>query len=109
MREHRSASQILFGFLPDQTVDIGGGVWKVMNWTEPNLERSVDTESLRDELIKLTWRWFDARKDGGFVEDLRRGERINVKSLNRERGVWCETFPNKWVCRQCSRVHRDAK
>ena len=32
MREQRSASQVLFGALPDQTVDIRSGVWRVGRW-----------------------------------------------------------------------------
>ncbi len=29
MKEVGSGSQILFGHLPEQTVDAGGGIWKV--------------------------------------------------------------------------------
>lgn len=108
MKEQRSSSQILFGFLPDQTVDIGGGVWKVKHWTDPKIERNVDSEALRDELIRLSWKWSEERKDGGFVDDLRSGRSITVKSLNRDRGVWCESFPRNWVCKKCSRVFDSA-
>src|SRR4051812_39030535 len=44
MREHRSGSQILFGFLPEQTVDLSGRVWRVVQWKNPELV-GVDPDS----------------------------------------------------------------
>ena len=52
MREHRSGSQILFGYLPDQTVDLSGGVWRVKKWNQP-VALQVDDALLRDELERL--------------------------------------------------------
>ena len=52
MKESRSASQILFGFLPEQTVDLRGGVWKVKDWRHPKVRSEIDSASLRREIIR---------------------------------------------------------
>lgn len=105
MRETRSASQILFGHLPEQTVDVGGGIWRVRRWNDPKLETAVDADSLRQELIRAAWSWANSGNDGGFSDDLHRRRPVVVKSLNRERGVWCEPFPRLYLCRRCNRIH----
>ena len=46
-RAHRSATQILFGHLPGQTIDMHGGVWKVDSWRNPRFIR-VDSTALRE-------------------------------------------------------------
>lgn len=56
MREQRSGSQILFGYIPEQTVDLGGRVWKVRKWSQP-LPVAVDDESIREELIRQATAW----------------------------------------------------
>jgi len=83
--------------LPEQTVDVGGGIWKVRRWTEPKTESAIDPQALREELIRAAFAWSEANQDGGFVADLHRNRPVRVKSLNRERGIWCEHFPGS-IC-----------
>ena len=47
----RSATQILFNHLPEQTVDINRGVWKVSRWRDPARERGVDIAALTAEVL----------------------------------------------------------
>jgi len=105
MRVPRSASQVLFHYLPEQTVDADFSVWKVRRWNSPIIESGVDVTALRDELIRSASPWSESGKDGGFVLDLRRQRPIIVKKLNRDDGVWCEPFPRLYLCRHCSRLH----
>jgi hypothetical protein len=100
MIEYRSASQILFGYLPDQTVDARGGVWKVTSWRRPIEGSSIDGDALRRELCRLALPWQSENADGGFVHDLLSGRsRVRVKSLDRKLGVELEPFPRIWICR----------
>jgi hypothetical protein len=103
MKEYRSGSQILFGFLPEQTVDLQGRIWKVDEWRHP---RSVglDDTVLRQELVKHAGAWGAAKLDGGYVQDLIRGRPLRVVSLDKENGVRVEPFPNVFMCRSCKRV-----
>src|SRR5688572_15525376 len=103
MKEYRSASQILFGVLPHQTVDLKGGVWKVKEWVEPT-PRAVDQTSLRRELIRMASPWDISKQDGGFVDDLRRGMDVSVYTLNMQTGVKVEPFPEVWMCKACYRI-----
>jgi voltage-gated potassium channel Kch len=103
MREFRSGSQILFGYLPDQTVDLSGRVWKVSHWNRP-IPQAVDDTSLREELIRQASAWERTARDGGFVQDLRRGMTLTVYALNYDAGVKVEPFPQVWICRRCSRI-----
>ncbi len=103
MREERSGSQILFGYLPDQTVDLAGRVWKVRNWVQP-VPVAVDDTSLRDELIRQASAWERTGNDGGFVRDLRSGATVKVVTLNFATGVHVSSYPNVWICKTCSRV-----
>jgi hypothetical protein len=105
MREPRSASQILFNHLPEQTVDAAGGIWKVKRWNDPGLETGIDLGALREELIRAASAWAESGEDGDFVADLRRQRTLKVKKLNREEGVWCEPFPRLYLCQACSRLH----
>ncbi len=105
MRDQRSPSQILFGFLPEQTVDVKGGVWKVKNWREPFVERGVYAPALREELMRMASPWAAERKDDGFVADMQRGAEIEVVSVSRDNGVQLEPYPRQWVCKGCKRVH----
>lgn len=105
MREFRSGSQILFGHLPEQTVDADGGIWKVKRWNDPKVESAIDVGALRDELIRAAYAWKDENQDGGFVDDLYAQRAVRVKSLNREEGVWCEPFPRLYLCQTCKRLH----
>lgn len=105
MREMRSNSQILFGHLPEQTVDAAGGIWKVRRWTDARVENAIDPQALREELIRVAFPWSAEGEDGGFVADLLRTRTVRVKSVNKERGIWCEPFPRLYLCRRCMRLH----
>jgi hypothetical protein len=103
MREYRSVSQILFGYLPEQTVDLAGRVWKVRNWVQP-IPKSVDDTALRDELLRQASAWERTGNDGDFARDLRRNVPVQIQTLNFEAGVHVESYPNVWICKSCSRV-----
>lgn len=103
LREQRSASQILFGFLPEQTVDLQGRVWKVEKWIEPR-RLQVDASTLRRELARQAAPWAAHDNDNRFVQRLMRGDEIEVLSLNMDLGVKVESFPNVWSCRACGRI-----
>ena len=64
MRVERGASQILFGLLPEQTVDLEGGVWRVSSWVEP-VPIPIDQATLRDALAQAVKPWADRGNDGG--------------------------------------------
>lgn len=110
MREYRSGSQILFGHLPEQTVDAGGGVWKVKKWIDPSSVSAIDIGALRDELVRAAYPWRNANppQDGGFVDDLLAQRPVRVCALNREEGVFCEPFPRLYMCQRCKRLHDEA-
>lgn len=110
MKEFRSASQILFGHLPEQTVDAGGGIWKVKRWNDPKTINAIDISALREELIRAAYPWKEATpsQDGGFVDDLQAQRPIRVHALNREEGLYCEPFPRLFMCQRCKRLHDDA-
>jgi len=103
MKDYRSTSQILFGFLPEQTVDLQGRVWKVREWRNP-LRRNIDSNRLRRELARLAAPWAATRTDGNYVLDLKKGHELRVLSLNREDGVSVDSFPSIWMCKTCHRV-----
>jgi hypothetical protein len=106
MPETRSASQILFGYLPEQTVDVRGGVWKVRRWREPVEQHNVNSEALAREVCRIAAPWQQANLDGGLVDDLSRGRsRIKVFSLDRERGIELDPFPKSWICKRCNTIH----
>lgn len=103
MKEYRSASQILFGFLPEQTVDLGGRVWKVRQWREP-IRKHIDTTALRRELLRLVSPWDKSGQASDYAQYLRQGRDIAVYSLDKSNGVDVEPFPQVWMCRACRRV-----
>ena len=108
MKDTRSASQILFNLLPQQTVDLKGRVWKVDKWLDP-LPVAVDPASVRRRLAAAMDPWRRTGNDGGNVDEVRSGADIEVVSLNTERGVHVERFPDIWVCRVCRRVQDSNK
>lgn len=105
MKETRSASQILFGFLPEQTVDLRGGVWKVKDWRHPEVRNEIDSTSLRREVVRQANPWRFAGMDGGYVTHLEAGAPITVLTLDENNGVEVEPFPKSWICKACKRVH----
>ena len=72
MKDGRSASQILYGLLPQQTIDARGGVWKVGSWHTKSVY-DVDIDELRRELERCAYGWEVEGTDGGFVAALRTG------------------------------------
>ncbi|MEE1611865.1 hypothetical protein [Microvirga sp. CF3016] len=104
----RSASQISFGHLPEQTVDINGGIWKVTKWRNTKLEHGVDTDALMGEVLAAASPWANAGKDHDFSQNVRSGRRkLTVRSLNRDDGIEVSPFPKIWRCHKCHRVHRN--
>lgn len=103
MRAERSATQILFGHLPGQTIDMHGGVWKVTEWRNPRYQR-VDSTALRNELLRLARPWAATDRDGGFVRRLQSGDPIRVLSVDLANGVSVERFPEIFQCRVCNRI-----
>jgi hypothetical protein len=104
MKEYRSLSQILYGYLPDQTVDLQGGVWKVRDWRRPLRQTAVDMATLRAALCRQAAPWQATGKDGGMVADLHRGCDVWVYTLDRTNGVEVEPFPKLWMCKRCQRL-----
>lgn len=104
----RSASQIMFGHLPRQTVDINQGVWRIERWRRPQVERAIDIEALKSEVLSAAQPWTIQGRDGKFAEKLRSGRRpIVVHSLDRDNGIEAVPFPRLWLCPnpECRRVH----
>lgn len=108
MREFRSGSQILFGHLPEQTVDADAGIWKVKRWNDARTESAIDPTALREELLRAIYPWTEGQNDGGMAADLVKHRAVYVKSLNKEAGISCEPFPRLFVCNVCKRLHDDA-
>ena len=103
MRVERGASQILFGLLPAQTVDLEGGVWQVSRWADP-VSIPIDQATVRDALIQAIAPWQASQNDGGVSAELYGQAQILVMAVNEDRGVVVEPFPKQWRCRQCNRV-----
>jgi hypothetical protein len=103
MRAERSGSQILHGYLPGQTVDLQGGVWKVDEWRSPHFVRA-DVDRLRREIVRLARPWEVTGKDKKFVARLREGRPLRVHSLDLQNGVMVKPFPKVWQCRTCNRL-----
>lgn len=104
MKELRSASQIVFGFLPHQTVDLRGGVWKVKDWRTPRVRSEIDIGSLRREVLKAAGPWRFANLDGGYCNQLEANAKLSVITLDEENGVEVEPFPKTWICKSCQRI-----
>lgn len=105
MRVTRGVSQLLFGLLPDQTVDIGGAVWIVKEWRDA-IPLDVDEESVRRVLIDEVSVWAETGMDGGLRDRLHAGQQIEIVGVNPDRGVLVEPFPKQWRCRTCGRIYR---
>ena len=101
----RSGSQILRTFLPQQTTDLSGGIYRVTEWTSA-VPLNVDTEVVRRRLLREIRPWEQAGSDGGLASDLRSGARMEVVELDDQRGVTVERFPQVWLC-PCKRIGKD--
>jgi hypothetical protein len=105
MKDQRSGSQVLYGFLPEQTGDLKGGVWKTTEWKNP-IAIDVEESLIRRRLINEMEGWVAAGADPSIAKALRAGAAIEVISVNRDQGVRVECFPEIWVCSICRRVER---
>lgn len=105
MKEWRSASQILFGFLPNQTVDLRGRTWKVARWRNP-VACQLDDTTLRRELQQSISPWAQAALDGDYLKYLKQGREVRVYELDKNHGVDVEEYPQMWKCKSsaCNRV-----
>jgi len=104
MRDSRSASQILYGFLPHQTVDLQGDVWRVREWRNALRILNIDDDTLRREILRQLQPWEITQKDSYLARNLRRGDPIAVLEVNPENGVDVEPFPKQWLCRGCKKL-----
>lgn len=107
MLEYRSASQILFGHLPEQTVDLGGRIWKVSRWRRPD-PVPLELDQLRRALVRQAGAWEAAQNDAGYVGQIRSGRALAVLMLNRQAGVEVAPFPRVFKCKRCDRVSDSA-
>ena len=104
MPETRSASQILFGYLPNQTVDLKGTIWRVSEWRNPIRDSAIDLATLKRELRRAAGPWSVKHRDGGYATDLARGRDVVVMKLDKNNGVDLEPFPRAWFCKDCHRM-----
>lgn len=102
----RNGSQILRTFLPQQTADLGGRIYRVTEWTSAR-PLSVDSEVVTRRLLRAIGPWVHQRNDGGLADDLRSGEGLEVLALDTRRGVEVERWPRVWLCRTCRRLGDD--
>jgi hypothetical protein len=110
MRDERSASQILFGFLPEQTADLKGRIWKVRDWRNPVL-RQIDDATLRRELVRAAMPWKMTGLDASYVDHLLQRRDLAVYAVDRDHGINVEEFPLVWICRSgaCNRVYSNKR
>jgi hypothetical protein len=99
----RSGSQILRSFLPEQTADIGGRIYRVKEWTAA-VPINIDGHLVRQQLLREIAPWSSRGMDNGMAADLLRGARVDVVELDEQRGVTVEAFPRVWKCRNCKRI-----
>ncbi|MFF0775889.1 hypothetical protein ACFYUK_43855 [Nonomuraea wenchangensis] len=103
MKDQRSGSQILYGFLPEQTADLRGGIWKTVEWKNPH---TVDVEEsiIRRRLTEELRGWEAGGLDPSVAKSLYSGGQIEVVTVNHYQGVKVERFPEVWICRACRRL-----
>ena len=104
VRAKRGTSQVLFGMLPAQTVDLEGSVWRVKRWSDP-VQVPLDQTSVRGALLEAAAPWISLGNDGGLEGELRAQAAVEVVSVNEDRGVVVEQFPRQWRCRSCGRLY----
>lgn len=102
MKTTRGVSQVVFNLLPEQTLDVGGRVWKVARWPEPRV-LPVDLDVVRSELRRISHAWTAAGLDGGFADRLGADE-LRVIAPSEDGGVRVDPFPELWYCRRCRRL-----
>lgn len=99
----RSGSQILRIFLPQQTADLRGGIYRVREWAGAT-PLQVDAGVLRRRIVREIRPWELAGTDNGLMNDLRAGAQLEVVALDIDRGVSVERYPQVWLCRACKRI-----
>lgn len=102
----RSGSQILRTFLPQQTADLKGGIYKVSEWSSA-IPITVDQDMISVRLLREITPWTRAQADNGFAADLRRGANVEIVELDHRHGVAVELFPQVWLCRVCRRIGKE--
>ncbi len=105
MRTERGASQVLFGMLPGQTADLEGRIWKVAHWLDP-VPIPLDQDAVRAALLGSIAPWTATGMDDGLDRELRARTAVEVVSLNMDRGVLVETYPEQWRCKSCGSIAR---
>jgi len=99
----RSGSQVLRTFLPQQTADLRGGIYRVTEWTSAS-PLTVDVETVRRRLLREIHLWELAGADGGLAADLHQKRALDVVELDDAHGVTVERWPRIWLCRACRRL-----
>jgi hypothetical protein len=105
VKTKRGIGQVVFNFLPDQTADLGGAIWRVARWTEPRVI-AVDGEVLQSELLRSIYPWTAGGRDGALADDLHRGAEVTVIAPNEDGGVAVESFPENYRCAVCGRLEQ---
>jgi hypothetical protein len=105
MKQKRSLSQVVFRFLPEQTVDLAGAIWRVDKWVSPRTLQ-VDVDIVRSELLRAIYRYTATGRDGELADRLRRQDPIHVITPNDEdgTGVSVVPFPENYRCARCGRI-----
>lgn len=106
MKVERGISQILFGLLPSQTVDLEGQVWRVAEWRDPD-KLNLDQAAVHSALLEAVAPWVLHGNDAGIDSELRSGTPVEVVQVNKDRGVLVDQFPQQWRCRACGRLTTD--
>lgn len=99
----RSGSQILRTFLPQQTADLRGDIYRVDEWSAPS-PIEIDSDLVRRSLLTEIGAWSANDKDNGMAGDLLRKVPVEVVELDERRGVTVERYPQVWLCRVCKRI-----
>lgn len=105
MKQKRSLSQVVFRYLPEQTVDLAGKIWRVDKWVSPRTLQ-VDDDVVRSELLRAIYRYSATGRDGGLADRLRRQDPIHVVTPNDEDGTGVSVlpFPQNYRCARCGRI-----
>lgn len=105
MKTNRGVGQVVFNFLPDQTADLGGAIWRVARWSEPRVV-AVDGDIVRAEVLRSIYPWAANGRDSGLAEELRSGAEVTVIAPNQDGGVAVESFPRNYRCVVCGRLEQ---
>ena len=105
MKQKRSLSQVVFRFLPEQTVNLDSAIWRVNRWVQPRTLQ-VDVNVVRADLLRAVHRYAINGRDGDLADRLRRQEPIHVITPNDEEdaGVAVVPFPENYRCSRCGRI-----